>query len=297
MVHYGKCPLCNSETLVQHARCSDHFLTREEFELNRCAICGLVFTQNSPDGKEIGKYYASDDYVSHNDSACGFSNVLYRFSRTIMLAKKRRLVMKYAGLKTGNLLDIGSGTGYFLSVMKNAGWNVLGIEINNKAREFSTARFGLEILEPGNINTLEPGGFDCITLWHVLEHLQDPAAYSSEIMRLLKPGGKCIVALPNCRSYDAEYYGSHWAAYDVPRHLWHFTPDAFRRFAGKAGFELTGIRTLPLDVFYISVLSEKYKGSKMHFIRGILKALWFSIPALFNKHRSSSLIYLLRKSY
>jgi 2-polyprenyl-3-methyl-5-hydroxy-6-metoxy-1,4-benzoquinol methylase len=295
MAHHGFCPLCNSKNLVPHARCTDHFLTGEEFELVLCPACGLIFTQDAPKEKDAGKYYESDEYISHNDTAAGFSSLLYRFSRKIMLLKKKQLVKRFTGLKTGTLLDIGSGTGYFLNAMKNAGWNTRGIEINDKVREFSTTRFVLDVKAPDELITLGSGIFDCITFWHALEHLQDPFTFAIEVKRLLKPDGICIAALPNFSSHDATHFGSYWAAYDVPRHLWHFKPDTFRLFCEKAGFKLTEIQPLPLDVFYISALSEKYKGSKLYFITGILKAVWFSLLCLFNKQRSSSLIYFLRK--
>jgi SAM-dependent methyltransferase len=212
-----------------------------------------------------------------------------------MLKKKKDLVKRTTGLKTGSLLDIGSGTGHFISEMKKAGWSVKGIEINAKAREFSASHFGLEIISSEQISTLPSDSFDCITLWHVLEHFQEPFRYASEILRLLKPGGICVLALPNCSSYDAQYYREFWAAYDVPRHLWHFTPDTFKVFADRTGFDLIGIHSLPLDVFYISTLSEKYKKKKFAFISGIIKAFWFAALSFFSKTRSSSIIYLLRK--
>jgi 2-polyprenyl-3-methyl-5-hydroxy-6-metoxy-1,4-benzoquinol methylase len=177
--------------------------------------------------------------------------------------------------------------------MQKAGWNVRGVEINEKARQYSISEFGLEVIDPGQLQAFEPGSFDCITLWHVLEHFQDPFNYAQEILRLLKPGGSCMIALPNSGSYDAEYYGTFWAAYDVPRHLWHFTPDTFKKFAEKSGFEVKDIWRLPLDVFYISVLSEKYKGANLPFVIGIIKGIWFWFLTIFNKQRASSLIYLL----
>lgn len=295
MIHYGKCPLCSSDNTGLHLRIIDHFLSKESFKLFKCGNCGFVFTQDHPEENNIGRYYESDDYISHNDSTGGFSNRLYRFSRRIMLKKKRGLVKKITGLKTGNLLDIGSGTGYFIAEMKKAGWSVKGIEINAKAREFSVSHFGLEIIPPEQMSSLPSGNFDCITLWHVLEHFHDPFSYASEILRLLKPGGICVTALPNCSSFDAIHYREFWAAYDVPRHLWHFTPATFRVFAEKTGFNLIGIRNLPLDVFYISTLSEKYKKNKFAFISGIINALWFSTLSFFRKTGSSSIIYLLRK--
>ena len=244
----------------------------------------------------MGRFYESDDYISHSNTANGFSNKIYQLVRSIMLVKKRRIIKNFTGLKKGNLLDIGSGTGHFARTMKDAGWQVKGIEISEKARNFSISQFGLEVIGPELIGTLETNSFDCITLWHVFEHFHHPFKYISEITRLMKPGGLCIIALPNCNSYDALYYGKYWAAYDVPRHLWHFNPATFRIFSEKAGFMINKFMNLPADVFYISILSERYKGSKIPFIPGVLKALLFAIIAVFRKDKSSSIIYLIRKT-
>jgi ubiquinone/menaquinone biosynthesis C-methylase UbiE len=212
-----------------------------------------------------------------------------------MLRKKKELIRKITGFKQGTILDIGSGTGHFAGIMKKVGWLAKGIEVNEKARKFSISHFGLEIGTPDKISSFEANSFDCITLWHVLEHFHDPFKYISEIYRLLKPGAVCVIALPNCSSYDAEHYKRFWAAWDVPRHLWHFNPVTFRLFSEKAGFCLEKLRSLPLDVFYISMLSEKYKGSGLSFIKGMVIAGWFAFLSFFNKKKSSSIIYILRK--
>ena len=295
MMHHNECPLCTSEKIFSSFSCTDHFVSREVFAIYTCSVCGFEFTQDYPEETEIGKYYESDDYISHSDSVKGLTNNIYRLARNAMLLKKKGIIKKVTGLHNGNLLDIGSGTGYFAGTMKKAGWHVKGIEINKKARDFSRSQFGLEIISPEQISTLKENSFECITLWHVLEHFHDPFKYASEIIRLLKPGGLCVIALPNCSSYDAKYYGKYWAAYDVPRHLWHFNPSTFRLFSEKTELVLENLRNLPLDVFYISILSERYKGSKSAFLLGIVKALWFAILSVFNKKKSSSIIYILRK--
>ncbi|MCX6327269.1 MAG: methyltransferase domain-containing protein [Bacteroidia bacterium] len=295
MVHHKVCPLCSSEKIFLHFRCTDHFISKEVFELYKCSLCGFKFTQDYPEETEIGQYYESDDYISHSDTSKGFSNKLYRLVRNVMLGIKKGIIQNATGLNKGSLLDIGSGTGHFAGTMKKAGWLVKGIEINKKARDFSISRFGLEIISPGQMSTLEANSFDCITLWHVLEHFHDPFKYASDILSLLKPGGKCVIALPNCSSYDAKYYGQYWAAYDVPRHLWHFNPSSFRYFSEKTGFTLENLRNLPLDVFYISILSERYGGSKLSFLKGVVKALLFAFLSVFKKGKSSSVIYVLRK--
>jgi 2-polyprenyl-3-methyl-5-hydroxy-6-metoxy-1,4-benzoquinol methylase len=232
-------------------------VSRKEFELYRCPECGFVFTQSYPNEEEISPYYESDEYIPHYDSAEGFLNRLYLIARNIMLKKKKRLVESYAGNKKAKILDIGCGTGYFAATMKKSGWEATGIEPNSKAREFAVARFGLDVKDPVHLPELANGSLDFITMWHVLEHLHDPFNYSKEIRRLLKQDGYCIIALPNCSSSDAAHYGREWAAYDVPRHLWHFNPATVKLFWEKEGFKITGIKRLSLDVFYISILRKK----------------------------------------
>ncbi|MEI6048210.1 MAG: class I SAM-dependent methyltransferase [Bacteroidota bacterium] len=295
MAHHDVCPLCSSEKISLHSGCTDHFLSNEVFAVFKCSSCSFEFTQDYPEENEIGKYYESDDYISHSGTSTGFSNKIYHVARNIMLLKKRSIIENVTGLKKGSLLDIGSGTGHFAVAMKKAGWQVKGIEINEKARDYSISQFGLEIFGPERMTTLTANSFDCITLWHVLEHFHDPYKYASDIVRLLKPGGLCLIALPNSSSYDALYYRQFWAAYDVPRHLWHFNPSTFRIFSDKTGFIIEKLRNLPLDVFYISILSERYKGSKISFLAGMIKALLFTFFAVFKRSRRSSIIYILRK--
>jgi len=289
------CPLCFSDKTGLLFNSNDHFVSRKDFAVFKCSDCGFLFTQDYPEESEIGAYYESEEYISHSDTSRGFSNKLYRIARTIMLGRKKVLVEKVTGLKKGKILDIGSGTGYFAAIMRKAGWQVKGVEINEKARNFSASNFGLEVDLPDRITSYDTNSFDCITLWHVLEHFHDPFKYISEIYRLLKPGAVCVVALPNSSSYDSTYYKQFWAAWDVPRHLWHFQPSTFRVLSEKSGFTLGNIKTLPLDVFYISLLSERYKSSSMAFFKAMSRAFFFAFMSVFNRERSSSIIYILRK--
>jgi 2-polyprenyl-3-methyl-5-hydroxy-6-metoxy-1,4-benzoquinol methylase len=293
MISHSICPLCSSEKISFYLKCTDHLVSKEEFDLFKCSACGFVFTREYPDEQSIGKYYESDNYISHDDNAKGFINKIYLPARNIMLRRKRRIIEKATGLRKSKILDIGCGTGYFAGTMKKSGWDVTGIEPNKKAREYGSKRFGIDILSPEQISGLASQSFDCITMWHVLEHFQDPFGYAEEIVRLLKPGGVCFSALPNCNSSDAKCYSEFWAAYDVPRHLWHFTPETYRIFAEKTGFQITGMRPLPLDVIYISMVSEKNKGTRFYFLAGMMKGFLFAFRTPFNKRKSSSLIYFM----
>ena len=295
MIHHKSCPVCYSSDFRHSLTCTDHFKSQEEFNLFTCSVCGFTFTQDHPADDEVGKYYKSDDYISHSDTSRGLVNKIYRLVRGIMLRKKQRLVVKATGVQTGRILDIGTGTGHFAFEMKKNGWITSGIEINIEAREASIERFGLEIIPPEQISSLISASYDCITLWHVLEHFNDLSLYIREISRLLKPGGTLIVALPNMNSFDAGYYKRHWAAYDVPRHVWHFNPDTLGFLFESRGFKMYDIVPLRLDVFYISILSEKYRGNRLAFFTGILKGFVFAFKAVFNKKKTSSLIYILKK--
>jgi SAM-dependent methyltransferase len=294
MISHSICPLCNSERISLFLKCTDHLVSKEIFDLFRCKSCGFVFTREYPDENSIGKHYESDDYISHDDKAKGFLNRIYLPVRNIMLQKKRRISIKTTRLRKGKILDIGCGTGYFAGTMKKAGWDVTGIEPNVKARDYGSGRFGINVLSPEQISDLPDHSFDLVTMWQVMEHFHDPFSYATEILRLLKPGGVCLCAMPNCSSFDAEHYREFWAAYDVPRHLWHFTPETYRVFSEKTGFQITGTRPLPFDVFYISILSEKNKGTRFPFMTGMLIGFMFSLLSLFDKKRSSSLTYYVK---
>jgi 2-polyprenyl-3-methyl-5-hydroxy-6-metoxy-1,4-benzoquinol methylase len=286
------CPLCGSENISALFKATDHLLTHESFNIYKCQSCNFRFTQDVPPADEIGKYYQSQDYVSHSDSRKGLMNKLYHLGRTFMLKKKHGIVNRFA--KGKNLLDIGCGTGYFPAFMKQKGYRVAGVETDPKARAFAEKEFGITVYSPSDfINHKIEGRFDVITLWHVLEHLDDFNLYLEKMLEQLTPGGTLVVALPNCNSLDARFYKEFWAGYDVPRHLWHFTPSTLKILAGKNGLEIRKTKRLMLDPFYNSMLSEKYRGSKMFIIFGIIIGKLAYIESLFDVKKSSSVVYIL----
>ena len=261
----------------------------------RCTRCGFLFTQEVPVEAEIGRYYETPDYISHSDTNKGLMNRVYHQVRKYMLSRKAKLIKRTSGLSKGSLLDIGTGTGYFSNAMKERGWRVRAIEKNVKARAFAKEHFDLDVDAEDALAGYADHSFDAITLWHVMEHLEHLNETWERLAALLKDRGVLIVAVPNPSSYDAVKYKEWWAAYDVPRHLWHFIPSVMQQFGVKHGFKLAEQHPMPFDAFYVSMLTEKYKGSRFSFLKGMWTGLlaWFSTLA--RKGRSSSMIYVFRK--
>lgn len=293
-VSHKSCPLCGSENISNFIKAEDHLLTHESFHIFQCHSCNFRFTQDVPPPGEIGKYYQSNDYISHSDTRKGLMNKLYHFGRNWMLMKKYTMVKKAA--KGRKLLDIGCGTGYFPAFMKQKGYSVAGVETDQKARAFAEKEFGIQVYSPADFlgHKIE-GQFDVITLWHVLEHLDDFDLYLDRIQEYLSPGGSLLIALPNCNSLDARFYKEFWAGYDVPRHLWHFTPSTLKKLAENHGFKITKMKRLMLDPFYNSMLSEKYRGSRYFMLFGFVIGKLAYIESLFNVGKSSSVVYTLKQ--
>ena len=292
VITHKLCSLCGSENIAEFLKATDHLLTRETFTIWECKSCGFVFTQDTPAADEIGRYYQSQDYISHSDTRKGLMNKLYHSGRTFMLKKKHGMVKKVAEGK--KLLDIGSGTGYFPGYMKTKGYQVTGVEIDPKAREFAVGEFGIRVFSPEDFfNRKIPGKFDVITLWHVLEHLDDFNLYLERMLEQLEPRGSLVIALPNCNAYDARHYKEYWAGYDVPRHLWHFTPSTLQYLAKKHRLKVYKMKRLMLDPFYNSMLSEKYNGNRFYMFSGIFIGKLAYIESLFDIKKSSSVVYFL----
>lgn len=289
------CPLCGGTHLKRAMTCTDFYASGEQFDVISCEDCGFTFTQGVPAEAEIGRYYETPDYISHSDTKKGAMNALYHQVRKYMLGRKARLIAKESHRKSGRLLDIGTGTGYFAATMAQRGWKVEAIEKNEQARLFAKEHFGLEVKGETALQEFQAGSFDVITLWHVMEHLEHLDRTWERLYELLSDRGILIVAVPNCSSYDAGKYGEYWAAYDVPRHLWHFTPVTIQQLASKHGFIMAARHPMPFDAFYVSILSEKHRKSSLPFMKGMCTGTmaWFS--ALGRKERSSSMIYVFRK--
>ena len=295
IISYDKCPLCKSNAIKKRFTCIDKFATGEQFDIYECDSCGLAFTQNIPDEKEIDRYYESPTYISHSNTSKGIVNTIYHIVRRTMLRNKARLVERLTLLKNGKILDYGAGTGHFARTMESRGWDVTAIEKNSKARELASSEFGFEMQGIEGLGNIKDRELDVVTMWHVMEHIQDPDKMWSELYRILDDTGIAVIAVPNCISYDAQKYKEYWAAYDVPRHLWHFTSSSIMRWGEKHGFLLEKQLTMPFDGFYISMLSEQYRGSRLHTARGVWNGFKGWIAQCKRRSARSSIIYVFRK--
>ena len=293
MIVYSACPCCNGVDISKVLSAADHTVSNETFEIWQCNVCTARFTQNVPDKNEIEKYYKSENYISHSDTKQGFINSLYHFVRKRTLNGKRKLVEKYTKLSIGKILDIGAGTGAFLQVMQKSEWEVTGLEPDETARENAKKLYGLSLQPSEELFNLKAETFDAITLWHVLEHVHELHEYMDQLKKLLKLTGCLFIAIPNYACYDEKIYKEFWAGYDVPRHLYHFSPTSITQLLLQHGLQLKEIKPMWYDSFYISMLSEKYKTGKNNFLNACWNGYVSNWKALFNKERCSSIIYIV----
>ena len=294
-VHYTHCPVCGSSDIHPLLTAKDHSVSGEEFVIWQCQSCTLRFTQDVPDEGSIGPYYQSQDYISHSNTSKGLLNKLYQAVRKFTLAQKSGLVISHT-IPNGRILDIGAGIGAFLNEMKHKGWSIEGIEPDYGARQQSKQLFNIDLKPSPALKELPHNSFDAITLWHVLEHVEALQEYVELLKQLLKKDGKIFIAVPNYTSLDADLYGNRWAAYDVPRHLYHFTPRSIQVLLQKHGMKVIQQKPMWFDAFYISLLSSKYRSGSTSWLGAGINGLRSNFIALLNKERASSLIYIVSKN-
>lgn len=288
------CPVCNSIQLTSYIQAKDYTITGESFNIDQCSVCEFRFTNPRPDENEILKYYKSENYISHSDNSSGLINNVYQKVKQITLKQKVNLVIKYAGTKNLNVLDYGCGTGDFLAAANQSGLKVQGIEPSQDARQKAEKK-GLTISSSHDLFQISEKTFDAITLWHVLEHVHELEKVFTHLCYILKPKGFLFIALPNSNATDAYIYDNHWAAFDVPRHLYHFTPKSFLNFIKLFPVQLINKKPMPFDPFYISLLSEKYKTGNSNFISAFYNGLTGFVSGYNEVDKSSSLIYILQR--
>ncbi|MFN5458287.1 MAG: class I SAM-dependent methyltransferase [Bacteroidota bacterium] len=295
MIEITKCIVCDSSERKTFLSCKDYTVSQETFNISECVNCGFKFTSPRPKDIDLGKYYKSESYVSHSDSKKGIINTLYHYVRNYTLLKKLKLILKYS--RPGNIIDYGCGTGAFLEICQKSSWKVFGIEPDSDARKIANERIGINpFMDPEDFIKNNSGlKVDVITLWHVLEHIPDVVSFFKFIDTFLKEKGTLIIAVPNCNSYDAIKFNEYWAAYDLPRHLWHFTPKTISKLFQNNGYKC--IETLPMifESFYVSMLSNKYKTGTPKIISSFLTGLISNFKANKDGQRFSSQIYIFKR--
>ena len=271
----------------------DHSVSGEFFRLVKNEANEMLVTQPQPSVEQLPQYYKSENYISHTDTKRNLLEFVYHMVSSIALKRKVKLISDFNTPKK-TLLDVGCGTGDFLKMAFKAGWSITGIEPNESARAIANTKTNGYVYDVPKIKSLTQNTFQVITLWHVLEHLPNLEDSILDFKRLLHHEGQLVIAVPNYKSYDAEYYKSFWAAYDAPRHLWHFSPKSIELLFGSYGFKVEKRLPMYFDAYYVSLLSEKYKSGKMNFMKAF-KTGWVSNKKAKHTGNYSSLIYVLKK--
>jgi SAM-dependent methyltransferase len=290
------CPLCKSGLFLNHSEIKDHSISKENFYTCKCSKCDLVFTNPRPDADSIGRYYESPEYVSHQNKSNSLINLAYKLIRMYTIKKKVNQINAYFPGK-GSTLDYGCGTGHFLKAAKADGWKVTGIEPNTTANKIAN-NHGVKTFH--SLEEIKKSKtFDVITLFHVLEHIHSFRSTIKGLLKHLKEEGKLFIAVPNHESFDAKQYKEYWAAWDVPRHLYHFNQNALHKLADEFDLEIESTLPMVFDSYYVSILSEKYQNPSNSSIKNLLKGIQngrkSNESASRNNNQYSSLLFILKK--
>ena len=286
------CPVCENTAFKTFLSCKDHTVTQETFEIVACKNCDFKFTNPRPNKVILPKYYQSEEYISHSNKNNSLIHLVYKQARNFTIRKKVKLINTIS--KKGTILDVGCGTGEFLSACKSDGWKIEGVEPSQVAVNQLVTLLKQEVYN-AIFDVAHENLADVITMWHVLEHVPDLNKTIEKINALLKTDGTLIIAVPNYPSYDAAIYKELWAAYDVPRHLYHFDRNVMKNLLDKHSLEIKEILPMKLDAYYVSLLSEKYKNAKNNYISAIVNGYKSNTWAKNNNGEYSSLIYIIEK--
>ena len=287
-----RCPYCQSDSSDLHLKLKDYFLTQEDFEIYRCPHCGLLFTWPRPNDSELGRYYKSDDYLSHNESKKGIIPFIYNRVKRVNIKNKFNIATTAA--KGKRMLDFGCGVGDFIFYAKQNGYEVAATDVSDNARNAAAKKLGATLPSPHQVFEMPDNSFDIITMWHVLEHIGDLKTQIFHLDRLLAQDGRLVIALPDYLSYDAQHYQEMWAAYDVPRHLNHFDKNSLQNLFSTTQLKLVDTKPLKWDSYYISMMSEKYRGASLSFVRGLVQG-FKSNRAARKSGEYSSMVYIFER--
>jgi 2-polyprenyl-3-methyl-5-hydroxy-6-metoxy-1,4-benzoquinol methylase len=256
------CDLCgadDAEVWVRHGRDLSNGCPGT-FSVVRCRVCGLRYVNPRPDARTISQFYPPE-YLPHSPQA--FPSTGGRVKAALRAASKAPYRLRFGESPAvppppapgASLLDLGCGAGGYLAQAKLAGWDVYGIEPDPAAAAMARDATG----EPSHITVataddvrLEPGRYDCITMWHVLEHVHGPMWVLRDAYAALRPGGVLRIGVPNAASAEARLFGRRWQPLELPRHLYHFTPETLSRYLRCAGF----VNTRAVPAWFPSSISD-----------------------------------------
>lgn len=293
MIDITECPVCKNQSLAPFRICKDYTVSHETFQVLQCPTCKLGITSPRPENKNLGKYYESDEYISHSGKSSGGIGFIYKIARTFSLRWKSKIVSQKKSVRSA--LDFGCGTGEFLNTLKLQGWKVEGVEPSEIGRTKASELTGQPV--HSELNQISSLQFDIITAWHVIEHIPNLEETISQLAKQLKKDGTIFIAVPNYESADAQHYQEHWAGFDVPRHLWHFSKNSMQKLFTSHGLTLTQVIPMKLDAYYVSMLSEKYRSGKSaplkNLFGGFINGFRSNISAR-KEVNHSSLIYVAK---
>ncbi len=278
---------------MENITVKDHSVSGEQFQLVFDEVLEMYNTEPQPSLEHLASYYESEDYISHTDAKRNLFEKIYHWVRSYMLSKKMSLVATNTKSNGKKVLDIGCGTGDFLAIAQKYKWEIAGVEPDAQARTIAAQKTGIEIHSNDWLSQIPDHSFDAITMWHVLEHVPNLAEQIETLKRIIKPNGSIFIAVPNFKSHDATHYKEFWAAYDVPRHLWHFSQKSIKSLFGKENMKVVKILPMKFDAYYVSLLSEKHKTGKMNPIKGFYRGFVSNFKAM-SSSEYSSLIYVLK---
>ena len=288
------CPVCRSTTSTVALTATDHTVSQEYFDIRKCDGCGFHFTSPRPEQNSIGKYYLSENYISHVAKATSLKDRIYHRVRRRAIRHKHKLISGYHS--SGAVLDVGCGTGDFLAFLQEKGYSAAGVEVSPNARTLAEAK-GLKVADKLN-DIPAQAQFQVITLWHVLEHVPDPRHTLEQLYARCTEDALLVIAVPDHDSWDCKHYGVKWAAWDVPRHLSHFRRADMKRLLQETGFEPIATKHMWFDAPYVSMLSEQYRGAgpEGSLLKGALFGLWSNVVAWTFGRPTSSSLYLARRA-
>ena len=292
MIKLSNCPICKSDEIKDFIISRDYSTTKEEFKIAECTSCDFLFTNPRPKEEAMNRYYENDSYISHTNNKKGLFNLMYQIVRKHAIASKSNLLLKTSNSKKH--LDIGCGTGEFLNALAKKGIECEGIEPSDIAREKAINNYKIKVNKNSDLKQYKEKEFDSISMWHVLEHVYDLNKTITNLDRIINEKGTIVIAVPNYKSFDAEYYKEFWAAWDLPIHLNHFSEKTIINIFEKNNFKFIKKKGMIFDSFYVSLLSNEFKNGKKQYLKGFFIGLLSNIKALLGNRGCSSNIYIFR---